>query len=56
MLRFRAEQPEEFGYPFDAVQTSTALWRVGTDKKLCAMAAELIQEKEYGLLRVFTGC
>lgn len=49
MLRFRHEQPEEFGYLFDTVQTSIALWRLGSDKKLSEVAAFLMNDEENGL-------
>jgi ectoine hydroxylase-related dioxygenase (phytanoyl-CoA dioxygenase family) len=49
MLKFRTERPQEFGYLFDTVQTSVALWRLGTDQKLCAIAAELMNDTDSGL-------
>lgn len=49
MLKFRHEQPQAFGYLFDTVQTSIALWRVGTSKQLTAIAAELMDDTINGL-------
>ena len=49
MLRFRTEKPQEFGFLFDTVQTSTALWRLATERKICEIAAELMYERESAL-------
>lgn len=49
MLRFRTERPELFGHLFDTVQTSTALWRLGSERKICDIAAELMGDSENGL-------
>ena len=49
MLQFRSQHPAEFGCLFDTVQTSTALWRLGTDKRLCDVAAELMNDSDDGL-------
>lgn len=42
MLRFRSENPGLFGFLFDTVQTSIPLWRLGSDQKICTIAAELM--------------
>jgi ectoine hydroxylase-related dioxygenase (phytanoyl-CoA dioxygenase family) len=49
MQQFRSEKPLEFGYLFDTVQTSAALWRLGTEHKLCKIASELMNDTETGL-------
>lgn len=49
LLRFRTEKPLEFGYLFDTVQTSVVLWRLGTERKICKVAAELMDELDAGL-------
>lgn len=49
MLRFRSEKPLEFGYLFDTVQTSATLWRLGTERKLCKIAADLMDDTLNGL-------
>jgi ectoine hydroxylase-related dioxygenase (phytanoyl-CoA dioxygenase family) len=49
MLRFRTEQPQLFGYLFDTVQTSVPLWRLGTERTLCDIAAELMDDTVTGL-------
>ncbi len=49
MLQFRQQNPTEFGYMFDTVQTSISLWRLGTERKLCETAAEIMGDSIHGL-------
>jgi ectoine hydroxylase-related dioxygenase (phytanoyl-CoA dioxygenase family) len=49
MHQFRSENPQEFGRLFDTVQTCVALWRLGTDPKICETAATLLSDTQHGL-------
>jgi ectoine hydroxylase-related dioxygenase (phytanoyl-CoA dioxygenase family) len=49
LLQFRKENPHAFGAMFDTIQTSVALWRLGTERQLCTLAGELMGEVDTGL-------